>query len=62
VNKGFRPRPYVEPFDLTYRQRARCTEMALTLNRTFVWSESPEGYRYWDDVYERLRAHGLRIH
>lgn len=51
----------LEKFELDHDQRVKCTDIARRLKAAFVWSKSPEGLAYWDEVYERLIAHGVRL-
>ena len=34
--------------------RDKAKEAAYLINRAFLWSETPQGMKYWGDVYNNL--------
>lgn len=46
------PAPYVAP--LSTERRGSIAHAAELIQNNFTWSETPEGYWFWESVFKRL--------
>lgn len=42
------------------KQQIKTDDLSIALDHAFDWDGTPEGYHYWDEIYERVKLDGVQ--